>query len=355
MPEQRPTSGNNFSAEALAGHAKVAFAVIRQKPLEDAPILVHPPIGTSVRGEAGRGTASTSRLEGPGSPSRTPPNSTAGREGDPGNTEYLPAVGQAAADQILKDWSEFWLPPERNEEPHPLSWQADWQLEPITDQEVARVLKLFPAGTALGWGAFHPRPLRYASPNTVARLAAILSAWERNPVCDELFTMIMVFLPKPGKDAAGKSSGGTPNATSGTRPIGLMSTTGRIWSRVRQNTVQRWEREVDCAAFWGKNSATAAERASYVHNLLTCHARRRGLTSITLFFDIMKFYEMISHDELRTAALHFGFDLGLLRALCCLYRAPRHARWGVSTSAKVRANGTVVAGCSCATGVSKLL
>ena len=41
--------------------------------------------------------------------------------------------------------------------------------------------------------------------------------------------------------------------------------------------------------------------------------------------------------------------------MCCTYLAPRRARVGTCLSAAVQANGTVVAGCSCATALAKLL
>ena len=74
---------------------------------------------------------------------------------------------------------------------------------------------------------------------------------------------------------------------------------------------------------------------------------------LTVFYDIRKLYENISPQELRQTADHFSFDGALLKALCCLYKAPRRARWPGGTSRLSHPNGTIVAGCSAATGVAK--
>ena len=79
------------------------------------------------------------------------------------------------------------------------------------------------------------------------------------------------------------------------------------------------------------------------------------MVSRSVFFDLSRFYENVSHMAMKQAAVHYSFDLGLLRSLCALYRGPRRVRWMSATSRAIVPNGTVVAGCSCATGVVKLL
>eukprot|EP00959_Pyramimonas_sp_CCMP1952_P012147 256447-Pyramimonas_sp.AAC.1 len=59
--------------------------------------------------------------------------------------------------------------------------------------------------------------------------------------------------------------------------------------------------------------------------------------------DLQKYYEHIGHAELKVAARAWGFDLGLLRALCVTYLAPRRARISSCLSEAAAPNGTVVA------------
>ena len=71
--------------------------------------------------------------------------------------------------------------------------------------------------------------------------------------------------------------------------------------------------------------------------------------------DLKRFYENISHAELFSAAKAANFPLPLIRALCCLYRAPRRVSWQGAISRLIYPNGTTVAGCSCATSLARLL
>ena len=129
----------------------------------------------------------------------------------------------------------------------------------------------FPLETGLGRDNFHPRCLLLLNVALVQRFVDILNRWESTPCMPDLWLTMMVFLPKPPPQL-------------GRRPIGLLCMWGRVWSRVRQQEVRRWEQSVDAAFFWGKPGDTAADRAAYVHNLLTVHARRRGMVSGSVFF-----------------------------------------------------------------------
>ena len=70
---------------------------------------------------------------------------------------------------------------------------------------------------------------------------------------------------------------------------------------------------------------------------------------------MMKFYEMVSHNELLCAARDTGFSVRLLKPWCALYRGPRRASYHTSTSDVIHAHGAIIAGCSCATGLAKLM
>ena len=51
--------------------------------------------------------------------------------------------------------------------------------------------------------------------------------------------------------------------------------------------------------------------------------------------------------QLKAAAEHSGFDLGLLRALCCLYRSPWRAQLFGAVGPEFSANGTIGKSQSC--------
>ena len=73
------------------------------------------------------------------------------------------------------------------------------------------------------------------------------------------------------------------------------------------------------------------------------------------FNDLAKFYEHVSHDELRAEARASDFNLRLLRALVCGYRQPRRAVFHGAISSQYSCNGTIAAGCSCALTLAKCL
>lgn len=81
----------------------------------------------------------------------------------------------------------------------------------------------------------------------------------------------------------------------------------------------------------------------------------KRLTVVTLVADIQKFYEQVDHIDLRKEAEATGFNLKLLRRLCVLYSGDRTISYRGASSQAFPVWGTIIAGCSCATSVAKLL
>ncbi|CAK0854014.1 unnamed protein product [Prorocentrum cordatum] len=73
-----------------------------------------------------------------------------------------------------------------------------------------------------------------------------------------------------------------------------------------------------------------------------------------LFLDIAKFYENLRHDVLWQCGIEHGFNLKLLRGLLMLYQSPRFICFVGLATESFCTNGTVFAGCACATTVAKL-
>eukprot|EP00959_Pyramimonas_sp_CCMP1952_P374589 7845033-Pyramimonas_sp.AAC.1 len=168
----------------------------------------------------------------------------------------------------------------------------------------------------------------------------MLNSWGRNPQRGQLWATIVVFIPKPD---------------GGQRPIGPMPMLARLWPRKRQRDCAKWERPIDQQAFWGNSSSRGCDKTAWLHNSFVVHAKSSREEAGSFYADLSEYCEHIGHFELKVAAQAWGFDLGLLRALCCAHRAPRRARIGTCLSGAVYASGTVVAGCSCATALAKLL
>ncbi|CAK0891075.1 unnamed protein product, partial [Prorocentrum cordatum] len=223
----------------------------------------------------------------------------------------------------------------------PMSWETgDWALKPITIDDIKLVARKFPNATRMGWSNFHPRLLLEVGDDALFRLASLLNSCGRNPHCGELWAIIMVPRPKPDV---------------GQRPIRPMPMLARIWSRMRLRECAKWERPIDQQAFWGNSSSRGCDEAARLHDIFAAHAKPPLEAAGSFYADLSNYYEHIGHCELKVAAQARGFDVWLLRALRCTYRAPRRARVGTCLSDAVAANGAVVAGCSCAAALAKLL
>ena len=74
-----------------------------------------------------------------------------------------------------------------------------------------------------------------------------------------------------------------------------------------------------------------------------------------LFVDLEKFYEMVSHEVLAGESLAADFPQGLAHALFALYGGFRALQFGDANSQSFLTSGTILAGCSCATTMAKVL
>ena len=79
------------------------------------------------------------------------------------------------------------------------------------------------------------------------------------------------------------------------------------------------------------------------------------LATVTCLADLEKFYEHIPHSELYEEALTTGFNLVLLRALCVMYAGYRAISYQGAVSEAFKVGGTIMAGCSNAVALAKLL
>ena len=257
----------------------------------------------------------------------------------PSNEQGRPLGAQDSLETILKEWLPRWCDASRETE-EPSTWDIGGDdLEPLTLELLDVTLRSYPEITGLGMDNLNPRSLLFLPTAFKQRILDLLHRFESRPeVLIELLTLFC-FIPK--------DSGGV-------RPIGLLIALVRIWSRMRSKTCAEWEKANDHKFFVGKAGRTC-EKSGWEHNIVSAYARAKGLDVITFIADLAKFYEHIRHRDLLLEAKATGFNLKLLRALCCIYGGFRAATFRGATSGAVRAYGTVIAGCSCATSLSKLL
>ncbi|CAK0821544.1 unnamed protein product, partial [Prorocentrum cordatum] len=226
---------------------------------------------------------------------------------------------------VLRGWMPLWLKESRKGENHPCEWARGPRLEPIISRQVSDILK---------------RVLMQLLAEYVDRPAEILITWEAAAKPMDLFTMVKVFLPK---------------AEGGVRPIRLAAFCLRLWGRIRQPLVQRWEAELpDQDHFWG-GVRTPCDMAGIVSNMVACHARTVGFAHAAGLLDLAMSYEHAPHEVLRQEGVRAGVPQDLLRLLCISCKMPRRAKNRETACEKLEVNGTRATECSCATGPAKVL
>jgi hypothetical protein len=255
-------------------------------------------------------------------------------------SDNVALVGKRAMEVLLAEWMQRWTDEDRARESARLvGTPVASTMDRITLEELDAALGTYPERVGLGFDCLHPRSLKMLPVDYRLRLLDIMHESERSPARPQDWLHLIVFLLKP---------------TGGLRPIGRTISLLRVWSRIRSKDSRRWESEHDTKFFWGVKGR-ACDAAGWCHNVLAGIARHVGFEVATLFGDIEKFYEFVSHGVLNVEGDACGFPPDLLRALCGFYAGPRVAVYDGVCSQIINAGGTILAGCSCATALAKVL
>ena len=198
----------------------------------------------------------------------------------------------------------------------------------------------FSKGTAYGCDGLHPRHVALLSDAGIEALVRVFSGIEllwRLPRPFEF--IVFVLLLKPG---------------GGDRPIGLFTAAVRVWARLRRGVARQWEQACRRDFFYGSSGKSAIDCA-WRQSLATEYARAVGWQASALLSDLTKAYESIDHTILWRDVCATGFHLGILHLLLWLYRCARLVSIDVVCSDCVNASCTVVAGCTFATTLMKVV
>ncbi|CAK0836444.1 unnamed protein product, partial [Prorocentrum cordatum] len=219
-------------------------------------------------------------------------------------------VGMAAIGELTRVWQKLWLQDGFASGAGASSWDVgEWQLPPISLEQLQAVCKRYSPSVGLGCDSLHPRQILLLPVALQLRILDILAAFDEAPASIQGQVSLMVFIPK---------------ADGGVRPIALLPLVLRLW-------------------------------AGWLHNCFAGFAKSNPqFEAASLFLDISKFYEHVRHDVLWANAVRFGFNLRLLRGLLTSYQAPRMILAAGMASPAFGTTGTVLAGCACATAVAKL-
>jgi hypothetical protein len=256
----------------------------------------------------------------------------------------LPVAGTAALSRLLDEWQGYWRvgagPASHSTFVEDL-WAAarGETATPITLEMLDDALGHFGDAVGTGLDDFNPKVFKMLSQATRERLLDLFRLWEKGGAKAQSLSVLVVLIPKDG---------------GGVRPIGLTPSLLRLWSRIRSGEARRWQDAHDDPAFWGA-AGRSCDTAGWHHNLYTGYAATQGWESATLFLDIKKFYDHIDLETLCVEALRQGFPLWLMAPLVQLYTFPRSLQYEGIASILVHATRSIVAGCSCATTMARVL
>ena len=211
-------------------------------------------------------------------------------------------------------------------------------LEAITARQIRAAAASFPWRTGVGADAFHPK--HYAMLDDVGCdiLARLLTLAERSALLPSTPT-VLVSIPK---------------ASGGDRLIGLLPAWMRLYGRIRRPLAKEWELRHRRGYFWDVAGRSACD-STFVQALLAEAAAARGDAVCSLALDVHKCFERIDHTALVQAAERHRFPLAVVRLCLLIYAGPRRIRVDEAFSDEFNLGIGVIAGCSVATALLRLV
>ena len=143
-------------------------------------------------------------------------------------------------------------------------------------------------------------------------------------------------------------------ASGGFRPIGVFPALYRVWMKLRRRECQAWEVRQD-QSFFAMGKGRCTTDPVWRQAVLAEAATSQDQQAAVILWDLVKFYESISHLKLWRAAKATGFPLAVLRLNLFAYRIGRHVALSGMTSKACFPRKGVVAGCGAATTLVKVL
>ncbi len=148
--------------------------------------------------------------------------------------------------------------------------------------------------------------------------------------------------------ALGKKAGGS-------RLIGLATSLYRLWTRVRYadccSVLEARVARPYLTAAPGRGAARAAFDAAFE----TEAAAARGEVAATTCFDLRQYFEQVTVEEIALGGRRFGLPRVIAVLLGHLYSGPRRVRVGDAISAPTYPRRSVLAGCTFATPIVRLI
>ena len=201
-------------------------------------------------------------------------------------------------------------------------------------------IRTFPADTAIGTDAYHPRVLLRLGPSLLPALLKVLFLCELLGSWPGVITDVLIAL--------------LPKLAGGFRPIGISPTLVRVWFRLRAPYVREWER-THARLFFFAGEARGADVALWLQAAHLEHAALSRRESAATLIDLVNAFDHVSHTALRDQAAKWDYPAWILRLSIAANRLGRRISIGGIVSAVIAACRGITAGSTFATTELRVL
>ncbi len=224
--------------------------------------------------------------------------------------------------------------------PYRYEWSTKGELPRLSAAQLRAVALTFSRRTAQTFDGFHPRHLSFLSDASLEVLADILQAvevtgrWPR-----QLGLVITALLPKP---------------KGGYRPVGILPAAYRVWAKARREWTDKWESDHArqfLSSARGNGPLDTMWRMSARQEAGTAHDDQAGVIAD----DLASFFETVDREVLMREAEALNYPLPILRAALSTYSAARMLTLQGRVTRELHPTVGVIAGCSLAMSLTKLL
>ena len=216
------------------------------------------------------------------------------------------------------DGGKPWLPRHHN------------TLEPITGDQVRKVLQRLKGGKAKGPDGWGPKELEILPNAWTDRLAIFYNQWEaKGHWPPAIRRSVIALIAKQGAATEAQL-----------RPIGILSYVYRIWMAIRKQDTRQWSLQIH----GGKHQGAAA---------LACHTRAqvelaawKGQSVLMALLDCSKCYERVEHLTAAQRAVDSGCPDTVVNMSMDIYSARRLIRVHGAVARPTAGHHGLIAGCS---------
>ncbi len=145
-----------------------------------------------------------------------------------------------------------------------------------------------------------------------------------------------------------------PKAKGGFRPVGILPGVYRLWAKARRDIADRWEADHArgyLSSAKGNGSADTMWRMGLRHEVGNAEGDAAGVIAE----DLASFFETVDREILMEEAAALGFPMPILRGALSMYSAARMITLQGRVARELYPTVGVVAGCSLAMALTKLL